>query len=61
MNNSSAVSKELLTFFLFFCCNTWLAGSYLVPQPGMKPILPAVRTQSPNHWFLREFLEIAKV
>ena len=29
----------------------------LVPQPGIKPMPPAVETQSLNHWTSRKFLK----
>ena len=29
----------------------------LVPQPVIEPVPLAVRTWSPNHWTIREFLE----
>ena len=47
--------KRLLGLIFFF----WLhhaACGILVPQPGIKPGLPAVRVLSPNHWTTREFL-----
>ena len=30
------------------------AFGVLVPQPGIKPVPPAVEAQSPNHWTTRE-------
>ena len=39
-------------FFFFFA--THHAG-ILVPQPGIKPMPPAVEVWSPNHWTAREF------
>lgn len=38
----------LITIF-FFGCTTWH-----VPQPGIKPLPPAVEAQSVNHWAPRE-------
>ena len=32
-----------------------MAGGILVPQPGIKPVPPAVELWSPNHWVTREF------
>ena len=31
------------------------ASGILVPWPGIKPVLPAVEAQSPNHWTTKEF------
>ena len=39
--------------FFFF----WLSHAacwILVPQPGIEPLLPAVKARSPNHWIARE-------
>ena len=44
------VVKTLCVFF----CHT--AYKILVPQPGIKPALPAVEVQSLNHWTAREVL-----
>ena len=40
--------------------HTWQADSLPVkppgkPQPGIKPLPPAVEAESPNHWTIREF------
>lgn len=40
-------------FFLFFLPRC-MAYGILVSQPGMEPLLPAVETQSLNHWIARE-------
>ena len=32
-----------------------VACGILVPWPGIKPMLPAVEAQSPNHWTAKEF------
>ena len=37
------------------CCAT---SEILVPQPGMEPVSPVVKVQSPNHWTTREVLDI---
>ena len=29
----------------------------LVPRPGIKPKLPVVEAQSPNHWTTRKYLK----
>ena len=44
-----------LPFFFFFCpgCATC---RILVPWPGIKPRLPAVRVPNPNHWTTRDSL-----
>ena len=39
-------------FFFSFGHAAGLVG--LVPQPGIKPVPPAVEAQSPNHWNARE-------
>ena len=39
-------------FYLFICFYVLAAehvGSYLVPQPGMEPVSPALEVQSLNH------------
>ena len=35
-----------------------MAGRILVPQPGIKPVPPAVEVWSLNHWTIREVLII---
>ena len=47
--------RRSYSFFLF-CCAT--ACGILVPQPGIKPMSPAVEAQSLNHWIIREAPEI---
>ena len=42
----------LLFFFFFWPCRT--ACGILVPQPGIKPMPPAVEAWSLNHWTARE-------
>ena len=47
----------LLCFFVCFVFVFWLhcmACSILVPQPGIKPVPPALEAQSLNHWTTRE-------
>ena len=39
-------------FFLFWPQQE--ACRILAPQPGIKPVPPAVEAQSPNHWTARE-------
>ena len=49
-------SQHFLHFvscFRFFCPHLAACG-ILVPQPGIKPVLPAVEAQSLNHWTARE-------
>ena len=57
--------KETHSFFFFFfvkkgvyvyfwwCCRTC---RFLVPQPGIKPVPPAVEAWSLNHWARNTFL-----
>ena len=52
LNFSPALYKVVLGFFLWPCHT---ACEILVPQPGFKPVSPAVKTQSSNHWTAREF------
>ena len=40
--------------FLFYFLAALLACRILVPQPGIKPMSPAVITQSLNQWITRE-------
>ena len=53
---SAYILGPFLNFFnLFFIF--WprcAACAVLVPQPGIKPVTPAVETQSINHWTTRE-------
>ena len=42
-------------YFFFFFSFGYAAGLVgLVPQPGIKPVPPAVQAQGPNHWHARE-------
>ena len=41
-------------FFIFWPCH--VACGILVPQPGIKPTLPALEAQSLNHWTARKVL-----
>ena len=41
---------------VFFVFLTVLTCGILVLQPGIEPVLLAVKAQSPNHWATREFL-----
>ena len=51
---------EFITYiFMFFPPGTFFFGCHmvcriLVPQPGIKPVPPAVEGQSPTHWTIRE-------
>ena len=38
----------------FFFCPLGSAFGILDPQPGIKPVAPAVEAQSLNHWTARE-------
>ena len=50
---SFPATMELFFFFLiFWSCS--LACRILVPQPGIKPVPPAVEVQCINHWTTRE-------
>ena len=44
------IAYQVLFFFWPHC----MACGILVPQPGIKPVPPAVEVQSPNHWTTRE-------
>ena len=44
--------KEFSIFFFFW--PNHVAYRILVPQPGIKPVSPAVGAWSPNHWTSRE-------
>ena len=49
-------NKKFLSLFLF----SWphlSARGILVPQPGIKPVPPAVEAHSLNHWTTREVPE----
>ena len=46
LNHSNLPNVFSLLIFFFF----------LVPQPGTKPVPPAVEAQSLNHWTARKFL-----
>ena len=49
--------KSLLNAFQYcfwFSCMCWEVCGILVPQPGIKPVPPAVEARSPNHWTTRE-------
>ena len=50
-------SLWVIYFYLFFNFIFWLpcrACGILVPKPGIEPMLPAVESQSLNHWTLPE-------
>ena len=36
-----------------------MAFGILIPQPGIKLVLPAVETQSPKHWTAKESLHVS--
>ena len=54
---SNGFQAGLLSYFIyllfFWPCHT--ARRILVPQPGIKPVPPAMEVWSPNHWTAREF------
>ena len=54
-NNSCHFAINVL-FFFFWPCQV-VCGIF-IPQPGIKPVPPAVETQSPNHWNPRELPKI---
>ena len=59
-DNEHMSSRNLYNCEFFF----WpyrTACVILVPQPGFKPVPPAVEARSPNHWTTREFPEISYV
>ena len=41
-------------FILFYFCPHCVARRILVPQPGIKPLSPAVEGQNLNHWTIKE-------
>ena len=41
-------------FFRFLFFGQAMTCEILVPQPGIKPVPPAVEAQCPNHWTTRE-------
>ena len=43
----------MVYFFSFFLLH-YAACGILVPQPGIKPMSPAMEAQSLNHWTTRE-------
>ena len=47
--------KPLFCLNYYFFGPRCLACGILVPRLGIKPVLPAVEVQSPNHWTPREF------
>ena len=47
--------QSRLIFFFGLCC---AACGILIPRPGIKPVPPAVKARSPNHWTTREFPEL---
>ena len=48
--------QERLLFFFYSPPTTLLSMAHriLVPQPGIKPVFPAVEAQGLNHWTTRE-------
>lgn len=52
---SFSVPLPFLLFFFFFCLGC-AACKILVPWPGIKPRLPAVRVPHPNYWTTRNSL-----
>ena len=49
--------KKIWTLFLLFIWLRCAACGTLVPQPGVKPVPPAVEAWSLNHWTTREVPE----
>ena len=45
----------LFSFFFLFFWSCWMTCRTLVPQPGIKPMPPAVEAWSPSHWTAKEF------
>ena len=45
----------IILLFIYFSapCGLWACG-ILVPQPGIKPVPPALEVQSLNQWTARE-------
>ena len=55
---SPGEGRHLYLHFNFFFWPHCVARRILVPQPGIKPLPPAVEGQSLNHWTIREVLYI---
>ena len=54
--NSPLAKSDFLWVCLIFFFNllaSLLACKILVPQPGIKPVLPALEAWSLNHWTFR--------
>ena len=51
-------TKHSMAFFFFFCLRP-AACRILVPQPGIKPMPPAMEAQSLNHWTTRDVPNMA--
>ena len=46
--------KQFILFKIFLpCC---VACGIIVPRPGIKPVRPVVKAESPSHWIAREVL-----
>ena len=57
--------ENFIFIYLFICLFIYLflhlaACGILVPQPGIKPVSPALGAQSLNHWTAREVPVMAK-
>ena len=50
-NNGNDHNRQSLSICLFFC---HVAPGIFVPWLGIKPVPPALKVQSPNHWIVRE-------
>ena len=51
------VDTDLLFFLkIFWPC--WVSCGLLVPQPRIKPMLPALETHSLNHWTMRKVRDL---
>ena len=51
-----AMKRKVKIFVVVFCFLDMVCG-ILVPQPGIKPILPAVEAWSFNCWTAREVMK----
>ena len=49
-----AIAVRLWAYFFFFFQLPCTAWGILTPQPGIKPVAPAVEAQSSNFWTTRE-------
>ena len=59
--SKTVAGKDAVTNYLFTYSLHHAAHKILVPQPGIKPVSPAVEAQTLNHWTTREAPEKFKV